>query len=147
MLQTHLEGWRTMALPENSTHSSPAKARARSGARRHNLAHWTRRWAFTGGAFAALLLAALAGCKTAPIPMEVSASTSPDGIPVIHTGEQVLVKGSMTGGTATAGAPVAEIPEQVLITGSLIRGSAAIGVPVTNLSPQDFAQTGAVGSA
>jgi iron complex outermembrane receptor protein len=37
-----------------------------------------------------------------------------------------------------------EIPENVLITGSLIRGTAAVGVPVTNLSPQDFAVTGAV---
>src|SRR6202158_5634943 len=39
------------------------------------------------------------------------------------------------------------IPEQVLITGSLIRGTAAVGVPVTNLSPQDFAQTGALTTA
>src|SRR6185369_1145446 len=38
----------------------------------------------------------------------------------------------------------AELPEQVLITGSLIHGTAAVGVPVTNLSPQDFAQTGAL---
>jgi len=37
-----------------------------------------------------------------------------------------------------------EIPETVLITGSLIRGTAAVGVPVTNLSPQDFAMTGAL---
>src|SRR4029079_6836551 len=37
-----------------------------------------------------------------------------------------------------------EVPEQVLVTGSLIRGTAAVGVPVTNLSPQDFAQTGAL---
>ncbi len=37
-----------------------------------------------------------------------------------------------------------EVPEQVLITGSLIHGAAAVGVPVTNLSPQDFAQTGAL---
>src|ERR1700730_11409448 len=37
-----------------------------------------------------------------------------------------------------------ELPEQVLITGSLIHGTAAVGVPVTNLSPQDFAQTGAL---
>src|SRR5882672_4022395 len=37
-----------------------------------------------------------------------------------------------------------EIPENVLITGSLIRGTAAVGVPVTNLSPMDFAVTGAV---
>jgi len=40
-----------------------------------------------------------------------------------------------------------EVPEQVLITGSLIRGTAAVGVPVTNLSPQDFAQTGALTTA
>ncbi len=40
-----------------------------------------------------------------------------------------------------------EIPEQVLITGSLIHGTAAVGVPVTNLSPQDFAQTGALTTA
>ena len=44
------------------------------------------------------------------------------------------------------GAP-AEVPEQVLITGSLIHGAAAVGVPVTNLSPQDFAQTGALTTA
>ncbi len=41
----------------------------------------------------------------------------------------------------------AATPEQVLVTGSLIRGSAAVGVPVTNLSPQNFAQTGALASA
>ena len=40
-----------------------------------------------------------------------------------------------------------EIPETVLITGSLIRGTAAVGVPVTNLTPQDFAQTGALNTA
>src|SRR5712671_7393591 len=40
-----------------------------------------------------------------------------------------------------------ELPEQVLITGSLIHGTAAVGVPVTNLSPQDFAQTGALTTA
>ena len=37
-----------------------------------------------------------------------------------------------------------DIPETVLITGSLIRGTAAVGVPVVNLSPQDFAMTGAL---
>lgn len=36
------------------------------------------------------------------------------------------------------------VPEQVLVTGSLIRGTVAVGVPVTNLSPQDYAQTGAL---
>ena len=40
-----------------------------------------------------------------------------------------------------------EIPETVLITGSLIRGTAAVGVPVTNLSPMDFATTGALTTA
>src|SRR5947207_13629173 len=40
-----------------------------------------------------------------------------------------------------------EVPEQVLVTGSLIRGTAAVGVPVTNLSPQDFAHTGALTTA
>jgi iron complex outermembrane receptor protein len=40
-----------------------------------------------------------------------------------------------------------EVPENVLITGSLIRGAAAVGVPVTNLSPQDFAMTGALTTA
>jgi iron complex outermembrane receptor protein len=40
-----------------------------------------------------------------------------------------------------------DIPETVLITGSLIRGTAAVGVPVTNLSPQDFAMTGALTTA
>src|SRR6267378_5226644 len=47
----------------------------------------------------------------------------------------------------TAQAAPMEVPEQVLITGSLIRGTAAVGVPVTNLSPQDFAQTGALTTA
>jgi outer membrane receptor protein involved in Fe transport len=47
----------------------------------------------------------------------------------------------------TAQAAPQEIPEQVLVTGSLIRGTAAVGVPVTNLSPQDFAQTGALTTA
>src|ERR1044072_7819578 len=41
----------------------------------------------------------------------------------------------------------AEVPEQVLITGSLISRAAAVGAPVTNLSPQDFAQTGALTTA
>src|SRR5262245_4644630 len=53
-------------------------------------------------------------------------------------------------GDAYAGEVVAqaeEIPETVLITGSLIRGTAAVGVPVTNLSPQDFAMTGALTTA
>jgi hypothetical protein len=40
-----------------------------------------------------------------------------------------------------------EIPENVLITGSLVRGTPAVGVPVTNLSPMDFAVTGAVTTA
>ena len=40
-----------------------------------------------------------------------------------------------------------EIPENVLITGSLIRGTTAVGVPVVNLSPMDFAQTGALTTA
>ena len=40
-----------------------------------------------------------------------------------------------------------EIPETVLITGSLIRGTTAVGVPVINLSPQDFAMTGALTAA
>jgi iron complex outermembrane receptor protein len=37
-----------------------------------------------------------------------------------------------------------ELPETILVTGSLIRGTAAVGVPVVNLSPQDFAMTGAI---
>src|SRR5215471_3992523 len=40
-----------------------------------------------------------------------------------------------------------EVPETVLITGSLIRGTVAVGVPVTNLTPQDFAMTGALTSS
>src|SRR6185503_9118712 len=40
-----------------------------------------------------------------------------------------------------------EIPETVLITGSLIRGTVAVGVPVVNLSPRDFATTGAISTA
>src|SRR5436305_5538447 len=47
----------------------------------------------------------------------------------------------------TAQATPMEIPEQVLVTGSLIHGTAAVGVPVTNLSPQDFAHTGALTTA
>src|SRR5258705_8248303 len=47
----------------------------------------------------------------------------------------------------TQTAQAEEVPEQVLITGSLIHGTAAVGVPVTNLSPQDFAQTGALTTA
>src|SRR5258707_3570981 len=47
----------------------------------------------------------------------------------------------------TAQAAPMEVPEQVLITGSLIHGTAAVGVPVTNLSPQDFAKTGALTTA
>lgn len=47
----------------------------------------------------------------------------------------------------TAQATPGEVPEQVLITGSLIRGTVAVGVPVTNLSPQDYAQTGALTTA
>src|SRR6185436_20990690 len=35
-----------------------------------------------------------------------------------------------------------QIPENVLITGSLIGGTAAVGVPVSNLRAQDFAETG-----
>ena len=35
----------------------------------------------------------------------------------------------------------------MLITGSLIRGTVAVGVPVTNLTPMDFATTGAVTTA
>jgi len=44
----------------------------------------------------------------------------------------------------TGQAASSELPEQVLVTGSLIRGTTAVGVPVTNLSPQDFAMTGAI---
>jgi outer membrane receptor protein involved in Fe transport len=50
-------------------------------------------------------------------------------------------------GSAFAGEAVEEIPENVLITGSLIRGTVAVGVPVINLSPMDFAQTGALTTA
>jgi len=53
----------------------------------------------------------------------------------------------MTAQAQTAQAGPEAIPEQVLITGSLIHGAAAVGVPVTNLSPQDFAQTGALTTA
>jgi len=49
--------------------------------------------------------------------------------------------------TQTAQAGAQEVPEQVLVTGSLIHGTAAVGVPVTNLSPRDFAQTGALTTA
>src|SRR6266576_4208279 len=49
--------------------------------------------------------------------------------------------------TQTAQAGAQEVPEQVLVTGSLIHGTAAVGVPVTNLSPQDFAHTGALTTA
>ena len=53
----------------------------------------------------------------------------------------------LTMASATAQAQMGDIPETVLITGSLIKGTAAVGVPVTNLSPQDFAQTGALTTA
>ena len=61
------------------------------------------------------------------------------GVLSLHAQQQTQV--------AQAQTAQAEIPEQVLITGSLIRGTAAVGVPVTNLSPQDFAQTGALTTA
>ena len=52
---------------------------------------------------------------------------------------------------ASAPAPAAkvaeEVPQSVLITGSLVRGTTSVGVPSTNLSPQDFAQTGALSTA
>jgi outer membrane receptor protein involved in Fe transport len=48
---------------------------------------------------------------------------------------------------AYAGEAAEEIPENVLITGSLIRGTVAVGVPVVNLSPMDFATTGALTTA
>jgi outer membrane receptor protein involved in Fe transport len=51
------------------------------------------------------------------------------------------------GEVMTAAAVPEEIPENVLITGSLIRGTVAVGVPVVNLSPMDFAQTGALTTA
>ena len=50
-------------------------------------------------------------------------------------------------GQAQMAQSLGELPEQVLITGSLIHGAAAVGVPVTNLSPQDFATTGALTTA
>ena len=74
--------------------------------------HWTRRWALAGGAVAAMLLAALAGCTTCPKPPVISQTNPPqavqtssvalptDGTPVIQTGEQVLVTGSLIRGTA-----------------------------------------------
>src|SRR6185369_3890011 len=83
-------------------------------------------------------------------PAEMPASPAvTDGVPVIHTGEQVTVTGQEIRGSAAVGVPVTppEVPEQVLITGSLIRGTAAVGVPVTNLSPQDSARTGALTTA
>ena len=47
----------------------------------------------------------------------------------------------------TGSVQVDKLPETVLITGSLIRGTTAVGAPVTNLSPQDFAQTGALATS
>src|SRR5262245_55768309 len=74
-----------------------------------------------------------------------------------HTGAQLTallgsvslltVASAMPAFAGEAVAQAAEIPETVLITGSLIRGTAAVGVPVTNLSPNDFAQTGALTTA
>src|SRR6266849_2314527 len=58
----------------------------------------------------------------------------------------LAAQGQQVAQTQTAQASE-ELPEQVLITGSLIHGTAAVGVPVTNLSPQDFAQTGALTTA
>jgi iron complex outermembrane receptor protein len=59
----------------------------------------------------------------------------------------VAVSGTMPAVAQEMVAQAEDIPETVLITGSLIRGTAAVGVPVTNLSPQDFATTGALNTA
>jgi outer membrane receptor protein involved in Fe transport len=59
----------------------------------------------------------------------------------------LTVASAMPAFAGEAVAQAEEIPETVLITGSLIRGTAAVGVPVTNLSPNDFAQTGALTTA
>ena len=55
-----------------------------------------------------------------------------------HAQQQQVAQAQMAQGVPE------QVPEQVLITGSLIHGAAAVGVPVTNLSPQDFAMTGAL---
>jgi iron complex outermembrane receptor protein len=59
----------------------------------------------------------------------------------------VAVSSAMPAIAAEMVAQAEDIPETVLITGSLIRGTAAVGVPVTNLTPQDFAMTGALNTA
>jgi outer membrane receptor protein involved in Fe transport len=66
---------------------------------------------------------------------------------LLGTTSLFAVSGTMPALAAEMVAQADEIPETVLITGSLIRGTAAVGVPVTNLSPQDFAQTGALNTA
>src|SRR5262245_1416068 len=74
-----------------------------------------------------------AGTHFAALLGSASLLTIASTMPVLAQGEAV--------------AQAEEIPETVLITGSLIRGTAAVGVPGTNLSPQDFAQTGALTTA
>jgi outer membrane receptor protein involved in Fe transport len=75
----------------------------------------------------------IAGAKLAALWGSVSLLALAGALPAVAQGEMV--------------AQAEEIPETVLITGSLIRGTAAVGVPVTNLSPMDFAVTGALTTA
>ena len=74
-----------------------------------------------------------AGTRITALLGSVSLLAVAGAVPAIAQGEMV--------------AQAEEIPETVLITGSLIRGTTAVGVPVTNLSPQDFANVGALNTA
>jgi len=78
------------------------------------------------------------GTKLATLLGTASLLTMANAIAAYAQGQQVA-QGQM--------AQNEEIPETVLITGSLIRGTAAVGVPVTNLTPRDFAVTGALNTA
>jgi outer membrane receptor protein involved in Fe transport len=66
---------------------------------------------------------------------------------LLGTASVVALNSGIDAYAAEVVAQAEEIPETVLITGSLIRGTAAVGVPVTNLSPMDFAMTGALNTA
>jgi iron complex outermembrane receptor protein len=64
---------------------------------------------------------------------------------LLGTASLAVIAASMPGhAQELAAAQTDDVPETVLITGSLIRGTEAVGAPVTNLTPQDFAATGAL---
>jgi Ca-activated chloride channel homolog len=126
--------------------SAPAK-------RRWSTLRRVRNWGLAGAAVSALLAVGfLAEQQYRPMPAIDLASRS-------HALDQIAtakLAGARLSALRTTPAPQSaapptppanETPEQVLVTGSLIRGTAAVGVPVVNLSPQDFARTGALTTA